>query len=269
MDDEDQILRRRGIAIAMAGVVSVTPDAVLIRWATHLGAGRMTIIFFKLLSIFLFMIAWVVFSEGRSLIPPQRLMHRFRGGVRFFVTIMIIQGLIDIFFPLAFMLTYAANVLLLYSLQPLWSAVLGWIILRDPLANHTIVALAGAIIAVAIMFSPRLIYGQPMGVTDYGNVIAVGLGIAMSSHVMIARAASQKAPDVPLTLGSALGALLGGIAVASFASLTGMSTTQGISSLFFLVVALDGVCVGSVFIAFTIAPRYISGLFSAQEYAQF
>lgn len=253
----------------MAGVVSVTPDAVLIRWATHLGAGRMAIIFFKLLFIFFFMITWVVFSEGRSLMPPQRLIHRCRGGLRFFVTVMIIQGLVDIFFPLAFMLTYAANVLLLYSLQPIWSAILGWIFLRDPLAKHTIVALAGAIISVAIMFSPRLINGQPVGWTDYGNVIAIGLGIGMSAYVMVSRAASQKAPDVPLTLASAMGALLGGIAVASFASLIGTSTTQGISGLFFLVVALDGICVGSVFIAFTIAPRYISGLFFARERVRF
>lgn len=257
---EERMLRRRGIIIATAGVVSVTPDAVLVRWATQLGASTVAIIFFKMLSIFFFTMSWVMVSEGRTMYPLDRLVHRCRGGLHFMAGIMLIQALVDIFFPLAFLMTYAANVLLLYSLQPVWSALLGWMILRDRLPRRTLFALAGALVAITVMFIPAVMSGQSGGTSEIlGNIIAIGLGFCMSAYVLVSRVASTKVPELPIAMASALGALLGAVVVAAYAMLTGTSVLRRVSPLFFVVMAIDGVCVGSIFIAFSIAPKYIPG----------
>jgi len=249
--------------IAIAGIVSVTPDAVLVRWASHLGAGRLAIVFFKMLSAFSFTIAWVMISEGRTMATPKRLALRCRGGVRYMVGAMVVQALVSIHYPVALLLTYAANVVLLSSLQPVWSALLGWFFLHDPLPVRTLIALVGSVVAVLLMFAPRIVSSQDQhgsSSNDLGMVIAIGLGLGMSAYVLLARTASLKSPDVPLTLASALGALLGALIVAVFTAFTDGSLARGVSPMFFLVMAIDGVCSGSIFIAFSIAPRYIPGV---------
>lgn len=256
---DEASLKRRGMLIAVAGVVSVTPDAVLVRWASQLGASPPAIIFFKLVWVFSFVMSWVAITEGWTLTKGLR----YRGGIRYFVAIMLLQASIDLFFPLAFMLTYAANVLVLYSLQPVWSAVLGWFLLGDPLPRRTMFALFGALTSVFVMFLPRIMgdEGEDDGSNnDLGMCIAIWLGFAMSCFVVVTRRACQKVPDLPISFATALGALLGAATITAISESTGGSVLKGISPLFFLVTAIDGACVGGVFIAFSIAPRYISGV---------
>ena len=62
--------RARGVAIAAAGVLCVTPDAVLLRWAQTQGANTSSILFWKFFFVFWFTCAWVFYVEKKSA-PPE------------------------------------------------------------------------------------------------------------------------------------------------------------------------------------------------------
>lgn len=256
---EDESLQRRGALIAIAGIVAVSPDAVLIRWATRLGASPPTIIFFKQLAAFVVMLSWVSYKEGKTLLRIQR----YRDGLQYFVSFMIIQSSMNIFFPLAFIMTYAANVLVLYSLQPIWTAIFGVLFLGDPLPKRTVVALVCAVCSVCVMFLPQ-ITGEKQGDVGPNNTlgmaIALGVGVGMSSFVVVARRASQKAPDLPISFAAALGALFAGALTAIFSPLFDDSVLRGISPLVLVATTIDGICSGSVLMSLSTAARYIPGV---------
>ena len=118
----------------------MTPDAELTRLSREFGGTTWTILFWKLLfeSAFLFGYA---FKNTKITLENPKLM----------VLLGLLTGLVTVGLTIAVLFTYAANALFAYSVDPLWGALLGWLLLGDVLPGFTIVALLGAFCALVLM----------------------------------------------------------------------------------------------------------------------
>lgn len=254
--------RRKGTLIATIGVLLVTPDAVLIRWATHLGASMIMVLFWKLLFNFAIGTGIVVALEhakGHSL--RQTAQNAYKGG-RWMIIATSLQALIGVSFPTSFLLTYAANALLCVSLNPIWSAIFGWCLLKDSLPPRTIGALVAAVVAIAIMFVPRMVSGGPASPGDArrhaGNAVALLTGFLLSFFLIVARMAGKRDQNVPIQAASIMGAGIAGVIMGCASVVSGQPVYDPtISPFFYVAMAFDGLGLASVFIAFSIAPKYV------------
>mmetsp|Transcript_3248 Transcript_3248/g.10077 ORF Transcript_3248/g.10077 Transcript_3248/m.10077 type:complete len:345 (-) Transcript_3248:257-1291(-) len=253
----------KGILIATCGVLAATPDGVLIRWATKLGAPATQVIFWKVLFNGLWGLAMVCFLEkwkGGALLELARGASR---GWRFMAPATVLQASIVILFPTAFLLTFAANVLLCVSLSPLFAAILGAAVLSEVLPTRTIRAISAALVAVVIIFLPKLLGSAPpsSGEVDNasGDVAALVVSLITACYLVLARAAGLAEDEVPVEAASAVGALCAAVVVAAYVVALGGSVFDGTSPLFFLAMWLNGLGLASIYLSFSIAPRYISG----------
>mmetsp|Transcript_7365 Transcript_7365/g.30499 ORF Transcript_7365/g.30499 Transcript_7365/m.30499 type:complete len:333 (-) Transcript_7365:622-1620(-) len=158
-----------------------------------------------------------------------------------------------------FVLTYAANAVLLYSMHPLWSAVFGWAFLDDALPARTIVALVAAVVSLGVMFGPDLVSGSFGGGTNaLGDGCAFATSFTMAVFLTTARAASRAAPDVSVPFASSLGLFFAALVLVAGTFLTDTTVLDGISLTAIAACAVDGLAVGIVNVAFAIAPAYVS-----------
>ena len=92
---------RASPAIAAAGVLCVTPDAVLLRWAQTQGANTASILFWKFFFVFWFTCAWVFYVEKKSA-PPEgvvkSLYERIKTGPKHFWAAVGLQISLDVLF---------------------------------------------------------------------------------------------------------------------------------------------------------------------------
>ena len=116
-------------------------------------------------------------------------------------------------FTFCLLLTDAAKALLLISLAPLWAALFGVAVLREPLPCRTGCALALSLVAVGVVFTPRLLSLQGGGYTAgpyslAGDLLAIFTGAAQGASLTVNRHAAVHAPKADLTLATALSSLL-------------------------------------------------------------
>ncbi|KAL3904447.1 MAG: hypothetical protein SGPRY_011282, partial [Prymnesium sp.] len=144
-----------------------------------------------------------------------------------------ITTLSNLGFVISLLRVDTAKALLLISLNPLWAALLGYLLLGDELERRTVCAQTLALVAIALVFLPNL--------------------MAMSEH------ASLPSPDelfdlASSPLASALTALLAWL----LAEEQGVgSIIDGVSYTFWLYLAVDCLCITSFNFACIIAPRYV------------
>lgn len=252
--------RVKGSLIAVIGVICVTPDAVLIRWATKLGATMIMVLFWKLFFNVIFGSLMVVVLEhraGRSIKDMAR--NAYEGG-RLMAAATTIQTLIAVSFPLSFLLSLAANVLLLVAVNPIWCALMSWFFLKETLPWRTVGALGASVGAILVMFLPAIFLEsdeRPDRRAHLGNLTALFTGFLLSSFLVVARVAGKKG-NVPIGAASVFGAFVAASAIGVAARLQGLPLV-GPSPLFFVAMAIDGFGLASVYLAFSIAPHYISG----------
>lgn len=245
--------RVKGSLIAVVGVICVTPDAVLIRWATKLGATMIMVLFWKLFFNVLFGSVMVVLLERRA----GRTIKDLAQGWRLMATATTIQSLIAVSFPLAFLLTLAANVLLLVAVNPIWCALMSWFFLNETLPWRTVGALVASVGAIIVMFLPKILHS---GVQDdrahLGNLVALFTGFLLSSFLVVARVAGKS--NVSISAASIFGSFTAASALGLTAIIKGLPLL-GPSPFFYVAMAIDGFGLASVYVAFSIAPHYISG----------
>mmetsp|Transcript_3474 Transcript_3474/g.10242 ORF Transcript_3474/g.10242 Transcript_3474/m.10242 type:complete len:392 (+) Transcript_3474:277-1452(+) len=250
--------RQRGVAIACLGVVCVTPDAVLLRWLQHLGASTAAILFWKLIFVFACTLAWVLARAEKPLLSG--LAARVATGPRHFWSIVAIQGFVDLTFSLGLLLNTPARVLVFYSLNLLWSALLGYAFLDDLLPRRTVFACFFACCCVLLIFVPQLA-GEPAHASALGDACSVLAGVGIALFLLVARDGARTCPRVPVELGTALGALFAALAVVASTAQTGASVGHvgGRWEVFLPVALLDGLCIAAIFVCMSIAPKYITG----------
>ena len=256
--------RARGVAIAAAGVLCVTPDAVLLRWAQTQGANTSSILFWKFFFVFWFTCAWVFYVEKKSA-PPEgvikSLYERIKTGPKHFWAAVGLQISLDVLFSLAFLIIAAARVMIWYSLNVLWSAILGCALLGDVLPRRTIVTCIFALGCIAMVFGPELATKKGREGSPWGDLAAIYVGVAVAIYLIIVRHAARERPRVPITFATTVGALAAFVLVSLSTLVTGDRIVPKVSSpgLFYLCMALDGFAIAGIFVAFSIAPRYITG----------
>ncbi|KAJ8613608.1 hypothetical protein CTAYLR_006148 [Chrysophaeum taylorii] len=249
---------RKGVVIATAGVVMVTPDAVLLRWASAAGGKLVAMTFWKCL---LMGVVCGFYCERSAFASASR-------RIVACTAMGSLQAVSIILLSYAFVYTYAATAVLCYSMHPLWSAVIGWVFLNDVLPRRTIFALVCAVLALFVMFAPEFVSGNfGGGRNSYGDAMAITTSLTMALFLTSARAASRVAPEISVPLASSFG-LLFAAAVLGVAA-TCASASLAMPSFAFVAIAVDSLAVGAVNIAFSIAPAYITaaqvGLISLVE----
>ena len=256
--------RMRGFGLALAGVVWVTPDAVIVRWSAKIGGGTFWwIICVKCAVLFVAIMTFVTWQHGLRKIPAGIL-----AGPAHIALVTCMQCLVTIGFPAAFLTTTAAKALLLISLNPLWATMLGWRVLGDRLPRRTVLALVGAGCSVASIFIPPAVLRETAeeavssdGVGNWrGDLIAVATGMALAGMITANRFGAQRRPKALMALGASLGSLVASLIALVFACTIASEREARLEPAFWPLMLLDGICVAAcTVLALTFAPRYISG----------
>ena len=239
--------QRKGVMIMLAGVLITTPDAVLLRWAQKEKAELSAIVFWKLLVIaaMTFVFSWS-YEEEKSwgAVVRRPLLCCAIGLSTVAVTVLL---------SYAFVFTLAATAIMLFSLHPLWSGILGWLCLGDVLERRTVLALGLALAALVVMFFPEISAGS-FGSGSLGDAMALATSLALSCYLCLARYASRVDRELSVPLVSALALVVAAAATAPIAILTGSTILLTPTSI--VATLLDGLVVGAVNIANAVAPKY-------------
>lgn len=236
--------RRKGVAIAALGVLSVTPDAALVRWTQRflIGGSEAPLLFWKNMSAF-------CFGLGLSLSVCSVNWKTIREGWFYFTLAALCQGFTAITFPISFVLTYASNVLVVNSVSPMFSALLGWMVLGEHLPRRTAIALVSSTASVCLMFGDQLADG------NLGDALALVNAFVNALFLVTVRAGLRKYPDLPVPISATVGTLFGAIfALAFWGNVDDFDRPEQ----FFVPIVLDGICLAGILVALSIAPRYTS-----------
>ncbi|MGF1666701.1 MAG: DMT family transporter [Acidimicrobiia bacterium] len=143
---------RRGLTIAFAGIVLLSPESLLIRLVT---ADRWTILFWRgsLLCVGL-MIASVVLTRSWKVIPAIG-----RGGL----VVALLFGLQTVGFITSITNTTVANTLVAMSAAPLFAAIYGRVLFGESIGRRLWLVIAVAIFGIVVMFSGSLGSGGLLG----------------------------------------------------------------------------------------------------------
>lgn len=153
-----------------------------------------------------------------------------------------LQALALIGFTLSFLLTDAATALLLISLNPLWAAILSWLVFGEALHLRTVIALTAASLSLLFVFLPDLIVphhssdgtesamatpasasASPPALSAFPNLIAIATGTAVAVYLVVVRHAAIHCPRVSMSVASGLGSLVAGALALALAALRGLS----------------------------------------------
>lgn len=260
--------RTYGLCVALAGVLAVSPDAMLLRSMRAVGSSLPDVAAAKYFFI------WLFFA-GVTLRSPSARAAAWRWPAWFFAGAAS-QLCNQLGFTFALLLTDTAKALLLISLTPLWAALLGWLFLGDELPRRTIVALGCSVVSIALVFVPRALApsGGEVHGTLLGDACAIFTGLAQAASISVNRAAAlhTEPGEKPTLLATGLSsacayvvALLIPCDASELARLGAVPdfwacTPKVFFSPTFLLYALaDATCVAVTYVASTIAPRYITG----------
>ena len=261
--------RSKGLLIILAGVICVSPDAVLVRFLTEGGTRPWTIIFWKLFLSIPISAGFALWEAGGL----RKLYQSVVIGRFFYAAAAPVQAATDICFTFAFVYTSAANALLLINLNPLWCAVIGRVFLGDMLPRRTYIALALALCCVIIIFVPEVVerkQHEEDGAADAdpyadtavkGNIIALATGLLLATYIAIVRLGGKSDKEINLVGATCLGAIISSIIAVSVerGDVFPSSFWTGKTAHFWLAAAGSGLGIGAVFVAIAIAPRFITG----------
>ena len=154
---------RRGIFLSASGMLILSPDGLLLRLIKD--AGTADIVFYR--SIFMsitlaLILCWLNRSDWRK--PRQYFEHCFgRQFDRYAVFACLLMTISNIAFVGAIVNTTVANVLVILAAMPLFSALLGWILIREGVERRTWIAIVFAFSGVVVIFAGSLQSGGWLG----------------------------------------------------------------------------------------------------------
>jgi drug/metabolite transporter (DMT)-like permease len=169
---------RLGIMLAAAGETVLSFSGVVIRHVES--ATSWQIIFYRSIGLLTGLsILYAIRNAGR-------LKASFMASVPRALSVGPFQGLASIFFILALANTTIANAMLTLSATPLIAAVLGRIILRERVPVVTVLAMLGAVTAIAIMTYDGFNSGVGLG-----SLFAVANAFAFATYIVMLRRSSR------------------------------------------------------------------------------
>jgi len=170
---------RRGIGLAALGMIILSPDGLLLRLVED--ASVWTVIFYRTLFIGLALATWLAL--------------RYRGKLGSLVSGMgragpvstILMTASNLGFVAAIANTSVANTLVILATMPLFSAVLGRLIIGETVRPRTWVSILCAIVGIGIIFSGSLGDGYWVG-----DLIAVGTAFIQGLNLVVIRKARDR-----------------------------------------------------------------------------
>jgi drug/metabolite transporter (DMT)-like permease len=133
----------------------------------------------------------IIYSAALScgVVVFWRKLGEFRQQPLLLSAIAITNGWLNIAFILAVIDGNVVRVVLLFYLSPLWSTLLGWILLKEQLSRWSIATLTVAMIGAMIMlWDPALGFPWPQ---DYADWLAITSGMAFSLSNVLVRKLQQ------------------------------------------------------------------------------
>lgn len=224
-----------GMALALAGVLALSPDALLIRLVD---ADRATLLFWR--TLLQGSTLWAVLALHYRARLPASIASMGRTGA---MAVPVFTAT-PILFVSSITLTNAANTLLILATAPLFAALISRLVLGERVLPRTWAAIVAALVGIGIIFA-----GGLEGGTLLGDLLGLGTAIVLATQLSIARHARAVNLVPALAMGSLLAALLSGV---TFAAPMSASAADA------LWLGLLGVLVLPVaFGLLTLAPRYI------------
>ncbi|MDX9861818.1 MAG: DMT family transporter [Rhodospirillales bacterium] len=187
----------RGLALTLAGVVVLSPDALLVRLVD---GGDWTIVFYRGLLTALALAAFVVLR--RRPVVGLRQWRTLVVGAFFGISTTCFVHSVD--------RTLAANTLVILAATPLVAAVFSRLFLGEHQPSATWIAITVVSGGIALIF-----LGSPQGGHLLGNLLAVTSAAAMAANLVVIRNWPLESPLPAL----ALGGLLAAVASFPFATL--------------------------------------------------
>lgn len=223
----------KGLLIATLGVICISPDTLLIRFAD---VDYGTTLFWRGLFTSLGLVLLVLFTSKGQPVSSVRALGK--PGL----VLIVLFSISNLAFLLALHLTSVANTLVIVSSAPIFAALLGRVFLAEAVGARTGVAIVIVIAAIAYIFGQDI-----QGPTSWGNLGALASAICLSAAFVVTRHA-QSVDMTPAMAGSAvLSTALAVPFVASFA----------ISWESLMIFAFLGVFLTAAFTLLFVAPRYI------------
>ena len=226
----------KGVLIAGAGVLAISPDSLLIRLVT---VDPWTLLFWRGLLSALAILAGLAVLHRRRL--PNHLLAI--GGTGIWLAVLF--GVGNILFILSITSTKVANTLFIVSSAPLFAAIISRIFLHEIVPARTWLAIVVALAGIALIASSSLDQGRR---SLLGDLAAVGTAISMAASFALARLgrANSMVPAV------ALAALLTALVAWPLAAPLGLDAADGI---YLAVMGLVVLPLG--FGLLTLGPRYL------------
>ncbi|MEE4192681.1 MAG: DMT family transporter [Halieaceae bacterium] len=221
--------RHKGALLALCGVTILSLDSLLVRLVD--AASPWNLVFWRglLLSITLLSIEFFRAQQSAEGRPAGFSVAVFTGGFGYASAAM--------FFVLGLGKSDVTSVLAIYSMAPFFAAVIAFVVLRETLPRHTVIAMAVAMVGIAAIFQ----YGVGSG-EEIGDLYALVSGLGSATYLVSLRRDSGSSGTRIL--------VTGGVTMALIALLNGASpmAIQGVNFIYMLllgsvVVPLSGLCV--------------------------
>ncbi|ABK45183.1 protein of unknown function DUF6, transmembrane [Magnetococcus marinus MC-1] len=120
----------------------------------------------------------------------------------------VFQGGGSIGFILSMLHTTVANAMFTMSSMPLFTALLAWLVLREPLHKITLLAIAVAMAGVGLMVWDGMSYGGALG-----NLLALGAALCAACLVVVLRYGRGRNMLPTLIFGALISVMVGGVMV--------------------------------------------------------
>lgn len=185
----------RGIMMSGAGMLLLSPDALLLRLITD--ASIWNVAFYRSVLITVALLVYLLVRYRSGLVAM--LLHFGRAG--WFSTALLAVSSLSFVFAINY--TTVANALILVATMPFFSAVLGWLLIGEPVKGRTWLSIALAGGGMVIIFSNSLGGGN-----WFGDLMAILTAFLQGLNLTVVRKAKEREVTIPaLAIAGILAAL--------------------------------------------------------------
>ncbi|CEL92463.1 unnamed protein product [Vitrella brassicaformis CCMP3155] len=227
----------------LIGVIAITPDALLLRQVQHFSIW--TIIFFRSALAAAVLLVVVLATTHSS----RRLSTFTEGGAS--VLFCIVPFIVSMAcFPSAIVSTTAANALGIYSSNPIFAALLAYLLLGERIAVSLAVAIVLVLTGIVLVFVADFRAGRVLG-----NVLALVTAAALAGYLVGIRYVGTRHPRVDARV-LAVYALACSVVIVACVGIDMRPFSPSYVEMAWFV-AMGGVCYPVAIVAVNIAPRYL------------
>jgi drug/metabolite transporter (DMT)-like permease len=176
--------RGRGLLLVIAGVVLVSPDALLLRL---ISADPMTLVFWRGLLVAVSVGTWILLRRGRAAWRQARSIGP--GGV--LVATLFAANLV--LFVFAILWTSVANALVILNAAPLGAAILSAVFLRERVPLRTWLAVIAVLAGIVVIFR-----GSLGGGTLAGDLCALAAALCLGGKFVALRSVGRDVDVLPM-----------------------------------------------------------------------